>query len=234
MLWWNVVKRAWADTLGGLGISHFSPLRLLLWAPVSTAFVILIWWWRGETEAMTEASEIVLYALAFVGVAVFPLFLWNLWLAPYWLINEKFGQLQNQRNKGGGLQGRISGTASLGLHPGHFNVKHWEGVKAFKLGEAACLWANIRPHSPIEDDRAAGKFAQLSSAMMRGEIPYTPGGLRALTNFLEGKRPWPEYSQPVSAISLRKYANGTNDVPPFLQSVEVPPDPGPVEEKEDE
>ena len=113
------------------------------------------------------------------------------------------------------------------------NVKHWEGTKTFKLGDAACLWVGVRPHDPIEDDRAAGKIAQLSGAMMCGEIPYNPaGGLRAITNLMEGKRrPWPEYSLPISAVALRKYADAVNDVPPFLQSIEVPPDPEPEEEK---
>ena len=38
---------------------------------------------------MTEASDIVLYTLALVGVAFLPLFLWHLWLAPYKILNEK-------------------------------------------------------------------------------------------------------------------------------------------------
>ena len=38
---------------------------------------------------MTEASDIVLYTLAFAGVAFLPLFLWHLWLAPYKILNEK-------------------------------------------------------------------------------------------------------------------------------------------------
>ena len=169
---------------------------------------------------MTEASDIVLYVLAFIGVAFLPLFLSNLWLAPYRLMNEKMDQRSVRRPSSPDYR-----------QP---NVKHWEGTKAFKLGDAACLWVGVRPHSPIEDDRASGKFAQLSGAMMRNEIPYKPGGVQALTNFLEGKRPWPEYSFPVSAIVLRKYADAVNDVPAFLQSVEVPPEPKPEEEKNDD
>ena len=163
------------------------------------------------------------WVFVFWLAAVFLLFVFsfgcNLWLAPYRLINKKMDQ-RSVRHP---------------LSPDYRqpNVKHWEGTKTFKLGDAACLWVGVRPHSPIDDDRAEGKFALLSSAMISGEIPYRPGGLRALTNALEGKRPWPEYSYPVSAIYLRKYADRTNDVPTFLQSVEVPPDPEPVEDKED-
>ena len=165
---------------------------------------------------MKEASDIVFYIVAFFGVAFVPLFLWNLWLAPYRLLSERI-----KENTSKGLQA----TATLGKRPGELNVKHWEGTKTFKLGDAACLWVSVRPHDPIEDDRAEGKFAQLSSAMMRGDIPYKPGGLRAIANLIEGKGPWPVYSHPVSSIALRKYADETNDVPKFLQSVDVPAEP---------
>ena len=213
---WDILNRAWGDTLVGLGLSHFSPLRLLKWAIVSTAFVSLIWWWRGRSEAMKEVSDIALYVVAFFGVAFIPLFFWNLWLAPYRLLSER---IKENPSKG------LKATATLGKRLGELNVKHWDGTKTFKLGDAACLWVNVRPYDPIDDDRAAGKFAQLSSAMMSSDIPYSPGGFRAIANLLEGKRPWPEYSYPVSALTLRKYADKINDVPKFLQSVDVPPEP---------
>ena len=93
MPWWNLVRRAWADTLAGLGVSNFSLLRLVLWGMVSIAFVGLIWLARGGGEAMTEASEISFYALAFVGATFLPLFLWNLWLAPYKILKEEIEEL---------------------------------------------------------------------------------------------------------------------------------------------
>ena len=212
----NILKRAWTDTLSGLGVSHFSLPRILIWAAVSITFVILIWWWRGRPEAMKEASDIALNVAAIFGVAFAPLFLWNLWLAPYRLLSERIKGINSKS---------LQATVSLVKRPGEFNVKHWEGTKTFKLGDAACLWVNVRPHDPIEDDRAQGKFAQLSGAMMRSEISYTPRGFRMFANLLEGKQLWPEYSHPVSAIALRKYADKTNDVPKFLQSVDVPPEP---------
>ena len=211
----NILKRAWTDTLSGLGLSHFSLLRIIIWLAVSITFVILISWWRGRLEAMKEASDIALYVVAFFGVA-FALFLWNLWLARYRLLSERIEGINSKS---------LQATASLRKRPREFNVKHWEDTKTFKLGDAACLWVNVRPHDPIEDDRAQGKFAQLRAAMMSGEIPYTPRGLRMLANLLVGNRLWLEYSHPVSAIALRKYADKTNDVPKFLQSVDVPPEP---------
>ena len=222
---WSILKRAWRNTLAGLGISDFSWGRLLLWAFVSAAFVSLIWLLRGKDAAMTEFSDIAYYALVFVVIAVLPIFLWNLWLAPYSLLSDRLDELC----KGGGL---LVPTKRFSQPAGQLNVNHWDGTKTLKLGDAACLWVNVRPYDPIDDDRAAGKFAQLSSTMMRGDIPYQPVGLRALTSFLEGMRPWPEYSYPVSAIALRKFADKINDVPKFLQSVEVPPEPEPETETE--
>ena len=169
---------------------------------------------------MDEVWVFGCYLAAVLLLFVFS-FGWNLWLAPYRLLNEKMDQRSVRHPSSPDYR-----------QP---NVKHWEGTKTFKLGDAACLWVGVRPHDPIEDDRASGKIAQLSGVMMRGEIPYNPaGGLRMITNLMEGKRPWPEYSHPISAVALRKHADAVNDVPPFLQSIEVPPDPEPVEEKDAE
>ena len=92
---WAIVKRAWAGTLVGLGISNFSPFRMLLWLAVSAVFVTFIWIWRGESAAMTEASDIVLYTLAFAGVAFLPIFLWHLWLAPHKILNERLDKVSD-------------------------------------------------------------------------------------------------------------------------------------------
>ena len=94
----SILKRAWADTLIALGLSDFSPIRLLLSAIVSAAAVGLIWGLRGGAEAMTEASDIVLYGLAFFGVAFLPLFLWHLWLAPYRVMNERLNEIADRRD----------------------------------------------------------------------------------------------------------------------------------------
>ena len=215
----NNLKRAWSDTLGVLGVSHFSLRRLFIWAVVSIAFVALIYLWRGRSDAVNQASDYVLYAAAFFGVAFIPLFLWNLWLSPYRLLNEGIDKLiRDGRN-------RTGATGGSGVSYRQPDVKHWEGTKMYKLGDAACLWVNVRPYDPIDDDRATGKFAQLSSAMIIGDIPYQPRGLRVFGALVEGKTLWPEYSYPVSAIALRKYADKTNDVPTFLQSVVVPTEP---------
>ena len=221
----GIIYRAWTDTLSGLGLSDFSLGRIVLWASVSLAFVVLIWWWRGAEQAVTEVSDILLYGLAFGGAAFLPLFLWKLWLAPYKILQEKIAKLPKEA----GIT--VCGAMALGI----FNVRDWEETKTFKLGDAACLWVGVRPHFPINDVKAEGKFAQLSGALVRGDMPYNYGpSPKVLALLLEGKRPpWPEYSYPISAIVLRKYADAIGDVPPFLQSVKVPPELPPVEEEQE-
>ncbi len=220
MSWWNlVVRRAGADTLAGLGISNFSLLRLALWGAVSIAFVGLIWLARGGGEAMTEASEIAFYALAFVGAAVLPLFLWNLWLAPYRILKEEIEKIPKTRGP----------TVCANLAPGGFHVEDWEGIRIFQLGDASCLWVGEIPHKPITNVRALAVFKRLSGAMMAGRIPYNRNSLAAI---LSGQGKWPSHSTTVAAISLRKYADEIGDVPKFLQSVVVPVEQELPEQKE--
>ena len=219
----NPFIRACRDTAKSYGLTWGTALRAAL-VPLVTFF--LVYQVMGGKEAVSEGVILALSALAAVGAGLLPLFLWNLWLAPYRIMKEEVEQL---RANSGGPRASLSATPVTA----RLNVKHWEGTKTFQLGVASCLWVEVRPHDPIEDDRAAGKFAQLSGAMMRGEIPYRPGGLRALSNAIDGKAAWPSYSHPISAVALRRYADATNDVPAFLQSVEVPPDPETAEQQSD-
>ena len=95
----SVLKRAWTDTLSGLGLERrdFSLRRLLSRAVVVPAiFVVLIWWWRGTAQAVIEGFDIFLYGLAFCLAAVgtfVAVFLWNLWLAPHRIIHDQLDKI---------------------------------------------------------------------------------------------------------------------------------------------
>ena len=94
----SVLKRAWTDTLSGLGLKRdFSLRRLLLRVVVVPAtFVVLIWWWRGTAQAVIEGSDIFLYGLAFCLAAVGTFvagFLWNLWLAPHRITHDQLDKI---------------------------------------------------------------------------------------------------------------------------------------------
>ena len=210
MPWQDVIKRAWVETLLHLGLSDFSLRRLLLWAAVSAVFVCLIWFARGGLEAMTEAWDIALYCVAFIVVAFLPVFVSNLWLAPYRLLKEELDRLPKVAAP------TLRGSLSTGL-----NLSDWDGVRVFQLGDAACLWVGVEPHSPVSHPKALAKFKQLSGEVVARRLQCN-AVWAGLSNLFGGEPWWPKHAQPVSAISLRRYADGIGEVPPFLRSVVVP------------
>ena len=217
----EILKKAWNDTIARFSLSLGTAVQSVL---VPAAFVVCIHLLRGEDAAMTEAADILLYIAAFFGVAVIPAFLWNLWLAPYRLMRERLEKA---------IVGRQVAADSC-EEPQPVDVSLWEGTLGFPLGDAACLWVGVRPHEPIRNTAAMGVFSRLKGAMMTQAIPYpVPSNVFSI---LFGGRieptPWPEHSTWVSSTSLRKYADTFGNVPLFLQSVDVPPNPQLLEQRE--
>ena len=160
--------------------------------------------------------------LAAVFLVFVSSFLWNLWLAPYRMLKEEVDKLP-----------KSSGITIHGSPAQDINVKYWEGISEFQLGQAACLWVGIQPHNPIESEEASAMFTRLGSAVMSGQLKCS-AGLVGILNTLSGRHGWPEHAQTVSAINLKRYADNIGKVPPFLQAVEVPPEDKPSEEKDAE
>ena len=171
---------------------------------------------------MTEVSEIALYVLAFVAAAFLPTFVWNVWIAPYRLLKEQVDELH-----------QAFGRSHRAVSPAtHFNVADWESVRVFQLGDAACLWVGVEPHSPISDPRASAMFKRLSGEIVEGRLQCSRGWA-GLSNLMGGDPWWPKHQQHVSAIALRRYADAVGEAPTFLESVVVPVEEEPVEEEED-
>ena len=207
----DIVKRAFSDTLGALGLPD-RLWKLALSLPPSALFVGLLWWWSGEEKAVTEASDYVLYFTAFIGAAFIPCFLWHLWLAPYRILNEKLE---------GHSTGNVGGDVTPAL-PSKVDVLMWDGTPNFQLGDAACLWVEVEPHNPIYNMAARAKFAKLSGAIISGQLHFYKHPLRGLSEFLNGQTSNPRYSDTVSAVGLKKYAQSIGDMPKFLESVKLP------------
>ena len=207
----DIVTRAYSDTLRALGL----PDRL--WKLIFTSllpaglFVCLLWWWGGEEKAVTEASDIVLYITAFIGAAFIPCFLWHLWLAPYRILNEKLEEI-SAGNVGGGVAPKL---------PSKVDVSLWDGTAIFQLGDAACLWVEVEPHKPLSNMSARAMFAKLSGAIIAGQLHWPKPPLRGLAELLNGQTPNLHYSDRVSAVGLKQYAQIIGDVPKFLASVQV-------------
>ena len=164
---------------------------------------------------MLEATEIVIYAVVFVVVAILPTFLWNLWLAPYKLMGERLDQA---------IKDRMGVDAPQRIPPSHANDA-WSKVALLKLEEAACLWVGLEPHSPITDQNAKAALSQLKGAVKTGQLQSNwNNSLLALQAWLGGGDvSWPTEKQAISIVSLAAYAHGTNQVvPKFLGNVNLP------------
>ncbi len=97
----------------------------------------------------------------------------------------------------------------------------WENVAVYSLNEAACLWVDAEPHSPILDTRARRSFFKLRDAMVTGRLMHRKGIVQTLNEITHEKK-LPTESSILSAIDLRRYADSIGNVPTFLQSVKVP------------
>ena len=107
---------------------------------------------------------------------------------------------------------------------GAYDPNDYEGIEVFSLGAAACLWEGIEPQSPITNAKARARFTRLSSAMVTRQLACENEFMNNLARFFADGRWWPPYSERVTAVTLRKYADANGDVPPFLQAVVVPPE----------
>ena len=86
----TLLKRAWSDTAQSHDLTLGTGIRSLA-APLAT--FLLFYYVLGGPKAMSEAWTLGLSGLAAVSVGFLPLFLWNLWLAPYKILNERLGEI---------------------------------------------------------------------------------------------------------------------------------------------
>ena len=86
----KIIARAWKDTARSYGITWGAAIRVVI-APAATLY--LGYTVLGETRAMSDAWTFVLNGAAFLLVGFLPLFLWNLWLAPYKILNERLDKI---------------------------------------------------------------------------------------------------------------------------------------------
>ena len=174
----GIIKRAWRDTLAGVGLSDFSVVRVVLSVAISAAFVGLIWFWRGEMEAITKASDIVFYGLAFVSVAFIPLFLWNLWLAPFKILHERLDEVASTQNPPKAVDEEIARISrdrikkSHALHDSNkITPKEWEAVTHPALIDAWAAQYEIvtsYPESPAGHPGQEAVAERFGEAAARG------------------------------------------------------------------
>ena len=175
MLDMDIVRRAWGDTKRSVGRRWQTLVHYL----VVPALPIPLWLTLGRKQAMDDIWLLGGFYLAGIFLLVVVSFLSNLWLAPYRMLNEKVDKL----TKSSGIT--IHRSPAQGI-----NVKNWEGMSEFQLGDAACLWVGIQPYNPIESEDALAMFKHLGSAVMSGQLKCD-AGLAGKLNILAGKHGWP-------------------------------------------
>lgn len=205
----NPLRRALSDTRRSFGFTLAAGIRSVVVPATAVLLMVLL---RGTEHAVNQAADIALYALAFSGAALIPVFLWNLWLAPYRSMNEQLEQA---------LADAMRPSEGAERPPGPTDVSTYADTTVYRLGDAACLWVGVQPHAPISNSRAKAAFTRLSGAVQSGQLPGRGGWASAVFAF-NGRTWWPDHDHPVSTVDLRRYAEQLDDVPAFLASVQIP------------
>ena len=164
---------------------------------------------------MNEVWTLLYWCLVF-SVAVFvPTFLYNLWLAPYRLLEKR---LDNELT---GSKRAVSGSPK---EPQPANVAFYQNHKTLSLYEAACLWVEIEPHDPITDQGATAKLSFLKGAVRNDELICAwRSSWTRIYDIVHGiKDKSPTDHQEVSMVALRRYAEKIGNIPLFLRHVSLP------------
>ena len=80
----------------------------------------------------------------------------------------------------------------------------------------------VSPQNPVEDEEAKAKFAQLSGAIKLNQLQYQDTSLISAFRVLRTEVYEPTYNTQVTAVALRQYADRKNNVPRFLENVQLP------------
>ena len=201
----SIFTQALRDTRAFFSFSTNSFVRNGL---VFIVAMLLMWNIQGRQPMLDELKDVSLY-LSAIGVAALGIFLWNLWLAPYRIMNER---LDDALERLPVSQGQNASTPPQPADPSAF-----ANYNNFSLNEAACLWSGLEPHSPISEAAARANFGLLKSALISRELESTWGDdLARVVDTLEGTDE-PRGGVRIRRSDLRNYAESIGDVPEFLK-----------------
>ena len=216
---WDVLEQAYTDTRNSFEWSY-STILVGIIVPVG---VICLWVYFGKDEkAISEIMDFVIYGVVFLCLAIVPTFLWNLWLAPYRLMERRLDKEINAiRNS---TEFKSSDDIEV---PQKVDVSLYQNHKSLHLYEAACLWVEIEPHHPIRNPKARAKLSQLKKDInSRKLICEWRNIITQLADIMNANQSrTPSDNQLVSMLNLRRYAEMMNDIPSFLWHVQLPTEP---------
>ena len=184
-------RRAFNDTLAFFGVKRRTACLGVILLAVGNGLGFLF---LGRDQAMQEVSLMLLYTVAPVGAFAILVFLWNLWIAPYRIMDEKLDLIAEHRQPGQASIGRAVPAS-------------WKHVKKLELYQVAEISGGISPHalSKGSNDRARAVYSELLAALQGGELKGSDV---------------PEYANSHTRIErsdLQRYFAGRKDCPEFLK-----------------
>ena len=156
----RVLRKAFKDTWLVFGKNWKSAVFPFA---VITIGCVLGFLFLGTKEAMDEIRILALYTFGPIGMVFAIVFLWELWLAPYKLIDEKLVEISDKRHFP-----KVVGEASESPH-----VKQWKRVSSLHLYQVAELCGGISPDNTItqgSNDRARAAYTELEAALRSREL----------------------------------------------------------------
>ena len=87
----NILQRAWRDTRKSVGLKWRTLVHYIV---IPGLAVLFLWFVVGKKQATDEIFVVLCYIL--IATLLFLLsFLWNLWLAPYKILNERLDKVSD-------------------------------------------------------------------------------------------------------------------------------------------
>ena len=215
---WEILEQAYTDTRKSLGWSLGNVIRTLL---VAAGTIYIYFAFFEQEKAISEVIDWGIPVAASIFFVLVPTFLWNLWLAPYRLMEKR---LDSEIN---GIKTSMEFVPSDDIkEPDKVDVSYYQNHENLSLYEAACLWVGIEPHHPIRDQKARAKLSHLKGAIRSHKLNCEWGNTftRFVDNVNGSQARTPSDNQQVSMVNLRQYAEMIDDIPLFLWNIKLPPE----------
>ena len=190
----RVLRRSAGDTLAVFGRGWKSILFALLLLIVGNGLGFLC---LGYEKAMDELRILALYTFGPIGILVSIVFLWNMWLAPYRLMEDKLDEVASNVHSPGAVA-KVPEAPDLG---------RWKRVTVLKLYQVAELCGGISPGvvAAIErsNDASRAIYSELEAALISDD--------------LKGSDEWANEYTRIKRKDLQNYFSGRDDFPEFLK-----------------
>ena len=156
----RVIHKSTIDTLAvfGRGWKNIILAFLLLIVGIVLGFLFL-----GYERAMDELRILALYTFGPIGMVVSVVFLWNLWLAPYRLMEDKFDEFASN----------VHSLGTVAKVPEAPDLERWKRVTSLKLYQVAELCGGVSPSEfsiVRSNDASSALYSELEAALRSGDL----------------------------------------------------------------